>query len=112
MTHERITYAEEKLKKNSRKVMFVARFLAGLRAPIYLTAGILGVRPAIFITLDFLAALISVPALVYVGHYFGEEIDLALLYARRAERYILLVLAAIGVWAIIRSILNRKRNNM
>ena len=108
MTVERIAFAEKKLHQNSRKVMFAARFLAGFRAPIYLTAGILGVRPAIFLGLDFLAATISVPVLVYLGFFFGDEIDIGLGYIRRAEKYIIVGLALIGMYAIIKSLLRRR----
>jgi len=105
LTPDRIKYAEERLQKNSRKVMFAARFLAGLRAPIYLTAGILNVRPRIFVGLDFLAATLSVPLLVTAGWYFGAEIDIALLYVRKAEKYVMIGLAVIGAYFIIRSLL-------
>ncbi|MDZ4676490.1 MAG: DedA family protein [Oligoflexia bacterium] len=107
MTPARIALAQAKLKKNARKVCFVARFLAGLRAPIYFSAGMLGVRPLTFFTLDSLAALISVPALTYLGFYFGDEIEIGLLYMRRAERYIMITLAVIGLLVVL-NILRKK----
>jgi membrane protein DedA with SNARE-associated domain len=93
---ERVKFAEDKLKRNARKVCFTARFLAGLRAPIFFTAGMLGVKPRDFLLLDGTAALLSVPAITYLGYYFGDEIDIALHYMRRAERYFLVVFAVIG----------------
>lgn len=55
----------------SNWVLFVARFLPGLRSPIFLTAGMTRRIPFWrFLLLDGLAALISVPVWVYLG-YFG-----------------------------------------
>jgi membrane protein DedA with SNARE-associated domain len=107
ITPDRISYAQSKLKKNVRRICFSARFLAGLRAPVYLSAGMLGVRPRIFVSYDALAAIISVPTLTYLGYYFGEDIDIGLGYIRRAERYILIGLAIIGLVVVLNSL--RKR---
>ncbi len=109
VTPERIALAQAKLRKNEKKVCFLARFLAGLRAPIYLSAGMLGVRPITFVSLDALAAAISVPLLTYLGYYFGDEIEIGLHYIRRAERYIMVTLAIVGLIFILKSIRNKMR---
>ncbi|MCC6278207.1 MAG: DedA family protein [Oligoflexia bacterium] len=107
LTPERVALAQQRLKKNAKKVCFVARFLAGLRAPIFFTAGMLGVRPVVFMTLDGLAALISVPFLTYIGFYFGNEIEIGLNYMRKAERYILIGLALIGLVVILKNLFKK-----
>jgi membrane protein DedA with SNARE-associated domain len=109
ITADRIAYAQAKLKKNVRRICFSARFLAGLRAPVYLSAGMLGVKPRIFISYDALAALISVPLLTLLGYYFGEDIDIGLGYIRRAERYIFIGLALIGLFVVLNAIRKRTR---
>ncbi len=106
-TPARVSYAQTKLKKNVRRICFSARFLAGLRSPIYLSAGMLGVKARIFISYDALAALISVPTLTYLGYYFGDEIDIGLGFIRRAERYIMIALAVVGLIVIFNGL--RKR---
>jgi membrane protein DedA with SNARE-associated domain len=50
-------------------VLFVGRFLPGLRAPIFFTAGSTRVRFWKFFLFDGLAALISVPFFVWLGHW-------------------------------------------
>lgn len=85
MTPKRIALAERKVLRNSKFICFTARFLPGLRSPIFLTSGILGVRPHIFMTLDGFAALISVPVWVFGGYIFGQNIDLAFKYAARVQ---------------------------
>lgn len=89
-TDERIEAAEARVLRNSKFICFTARFLPGLRAPIFLTAGVMGVRPIIFYALDGFAALISVPVWVYVGFYAAENIEKALSIAKHLQIYILL----------------------
>lgn len=59
-------------------VLFVGRFLPGLRAPIFFTAGSTRVRYLKFFFFDGLAALISVPFFVWLGHWlwfkFSDDI--------------------------------------
>lgn len=95
---KRILLARRKVLTNSKFICFTARFLPGLRAPIYLTAGIMGVSPLVFLTLDGLAALISVPVWVYLGWYFGSNLDAALAIAIQAQKYILI---GVGVLILI-----------
>ena len=62
-------------RKYGSKVIFIGRFLPGLRFSIFFSAGTLHVRPAVFLIYDTLAALLSVPFLVYLAWGFGEHID-------------------------------------
>lgn len=95
-TEKRIAMAEKKILENSHFVCFTARFLPGLRSPIFLTAGIMGVRPLVFFGLDGFAALISVPVWVLVGWWFGQNLDHALSIAKEIQIFLL-----IGVIAFI-----------
>jgi membrane protein DedA with SNARE-associated domain len=85
-------------RKFGSKVIFIARFLPGLRFSIFLSAGTLRVRPSVFITYDSLAALFSVPALVYLAWGFGEHIDHVVSWARRSEYGILVLFLLAAVW--------------
>lgn len=83
-------------RKFGSKVIFIGRFLPGLRFSIFFSAGTLCVRPAIFLIYDTLAALLSVPFLVYLAWAFGDRIDHVIAWVRRSE-YGILVLAAVAV---------------
>ncbi len=50
-------------------LLFAARFMPGLRAPIYFTSGALGFRYFSFLLTDALAAIISAPVFVWIGHW-------------------------------------------
>jgi membrane protein DedA with SNARE-associated domain len=91
------------------KVVFVARFLPGLRFSIFLSAGMLHVRPYVFIVYDSLAALLSVPFLVYSAWYFGDRIDQVIKWAKRSEYGILALIAIVVLYAAIK--IYRKRRN-
>lgn len=97
-SEKRIILAEKKITENSKFICFVARFLPGLRAPIFLTAGVLGVKPAIFLLLDGLAALISVPAWVYIGYWLGDQWEENWYFVKQAQIYLIIgvVLLVIG----------------
>ncbi|PSJ80465.1 DedA family protein [Neisseria iguanae] len=76
MTPKRYAQVQEKFDKYGNWVLFVARFLPGLRTPIYITAGISRkVSYMRFLMMDGLAALISVPVWIYLGDYGANNID-------------------------------------
>jgi membrane protein DedA with SNARE-associated domain len=79
------------MRRYGNRAIFYGRFLAGLRALIYVSAGTLGVPPSRFFLYDLLGAVISVPVVVSLGYLFGHEIDVALRYIGGAERVIGLV---------------------
>lgn len=91
-TPERIANAEARIRKHGKLICFMARFMPGLRAPIYLTAGTMGVKPIVFILADGIAALISVPVWIYAGYWFGSNIDGVLAFAKKMNTGILSVL--------------------
>lgn len=70
---------EALFEKYDSTVLFVGRFLPGLRAPIFFTAGSTRVKYWKFFLFDGLAALISVPFFVWLGHWlwaeFGEDLN-------------------------------------
>lgn len=78
------------------RTIFFARFIVGLRAATFWAAGTLKVSYGKFLLFDFLASLLSVPAFVLLGWYFGDDIERAMHVLDRIE----LVLLVLGVGAI------------
>jgi membrane protein DedA with SNARE-associated domain len=95
-------------RKYGSKVVFIARFLPGLRFSIFLSAGMLHVRPYVFIVYDSLAALLSVPFLVYLAYYFGDKIDHVIVWARRSEYGILVIVAVVLAVVTIKFLRKRR----
>jgi membrane protein DedA with SNARE-associated domain len=90
-SQSRIAYWQEFMRRHGHRAIFYGRFLAGLRALIYLSAGTLGVPPSRFFFYDVLGAVISVPIVVSLGYLFGNEIEVVLRYIGGAERVVGLV---------------------
>lgn len=84
--------------------VFTGRFLAGIRAMVFFTAGASGVHWATFVLMDFTAALLSVPLLVLVGYAFGSELQSAssLLHASRWQIAGGLVVLLFAGWVALR----------
>lgn len=95
INEKRVEQAERKVLRNSKFICFTARFLPGLRSPLFLTAGMLGVRPVIFFALDGFAALISIPVWVVGGWWFGQNIEEALGFAERMQVTLVIILATL-----------------
>ncbi len=98
LTPERFAAAQDKFTRYGRWVMFVARFLPGLRTPVFFSAGM--TRRVTFPTwflMDGFAALISVPVWVYLGYVGAKNIDWLFDMVRRGQGAILGLLAIGGV---------------
>lgn len=61
-------------KYHRAKFVFFARFLPGLRAPAFFTAGTFKMPFRKFLLWDGMAACLSVPWAVLLGYYFHEEV--------------------------------------
>lgn len=66
-------------RKYGDKLVFFARFVAGLRAVVFFMAGAMKMKFSRFILLDGIAALLSVPLWILLGwilgHTMGDEIS-------------------------------------
>jgi membrane protein DedA with SNARE-associated domain len=82
------------IDRHGNMAIFYARFLTGVRALVYLTAGSAGMTPRRFVIYDALGAVISVPLAVSVGYFFGDQINLAIRYLGGFDRVVLVAAAA------------------
>lgn len=89
------------MERHGHMAIFYARFLAGVRALVYLTAGSLGVKPTRFFIYDALGALISVPVVVSLGYVFGAQIGHIISYIGGFEHLIWVV--ALGMLIVLAS---------
>lgn len=96
-------------RKYGSKVIFIGRFLPGLRFSIFFSAGTLKVRPAVFLVYDTFAAIVSVPALVYLAWIFGDHIDAVIAWARRSGYGILLVVTVAAALIVVRAMRKQRR---
>lgn len=99
-SQRRIDWLKDFMRRHGHRTIFYARFLAGVRALVYLTAGSLGVSPGRFVFYDLLGALISVPIVVSLGYVFGPQIEDLFRYLGGFEHLVWMVaLGSLGVYA-------------
>lgn len=102
LTPERFAQAQDRFAKYGKWVMFVARFLPGLRTPVFLTAGMTRrVRFPTWLLMDGFAALISVPVWVYLGYFGAKNFDWLFTMVARAQHILLGVLLVGAVGAAV-----------
>lgn len=75
LTEERLDKVSVIFSKYGGRALFVGRFLPGLRACVFFSAGALRVPAWKMLVYDGSAALISVPTLVLLTYFGGGQID-------------------------------------
>ena len=105
LTPARYAKVQEKFHRYGNRVLFIARFLPGMRTTIYLTAGMTHrVSFLRFLLLDGSAALISVPFWVYLGYFGADNHEWLATWVRRGQTSlwilvgILLLILLISWW--------------
>lgn len=111
LTPERLDTVKEKLHQHGNKVIFVSRFMPGLRAPTFFCAGSLHLPYKVFLLYDGLAALISVPLIVWVVYHFGHLADEVYNAIRDVEHLIVFGVIAIIAVITVKAYLHHKKSS-
>jgi membrane protein DedA with SNARE-associated domain len=86
------------MNRHGHLAIFYARFFAGFRALVYLSAGSLGVPSSRFFLYDLAGAAISVPVVVTLGYVFGDQLEQIIRYLGGFQKLIWIV---VGLCAVI-----------
>jgi membrane protein DedA with SNARE-associated domain len=104
---EKVRRTRAYFRKYGDKIVFFARFVAGFRAAAFFLAGALRMEYRRFVTLDGLAALISVPIWIAIGygmgHLFGDEISRILQSLKHLKAGFTVVIFAIIAIVVLRT---------
>ena len=109
VTPEKRAKVEGMFAKHGQKIVMIARFLPGVRAVTYFTAGSAGMRYWRFVLWDGIAALLSAPLFVYLGYRFGGELEMLTAKLKSGQVVVLSVLAILGISAFL---WNRRRTRL
>jgi membrane protein DedA with SNARE-associated domain len=91
------------------QAIFFGRFIVGLRAVVFVIAGIERVKPRVFFFWDALAALITVPLIFGLGYAFHSQIDVVRGYVANTQRGVAaIVVLGVVVWLIWTWLARRK----
>lgn len=105
---DRLEKTREMFRKRGNSVIFMARFMPGLRAPTYFSAGVLHLPFRVFFLYDGLASLISVPALVSVTYIFGDQVHDVIQVARKVQHGIVFLILFVVLLIVIKYLLRRR----
>ena len=112
LTLDRLRMVRSKFEQYGNRVLFVARFLPGLRAPIYMVAGITRRVSFIrFLLLDFFAAIISVPIWVYLGDLGASNLDWLHEQIKKGQSIIYILIALLAIYLVWKWRKGRKKVN-
>lgn len=99
VTPEKRARVERLFKRHGEKIVMIARFLPGVRAVTYFTAGSVGMRYSHFVFFDSVAALVSAPLFVYLGFRFGGQLEFLLQQIAKGQKGV--IGAIVGVLVIV-----------
>ncbi len=109
---KRFAQVQKQFAKHGIWVLFFARFMPGLRSPIFLTAGMSHRIPLLhFLLMDGFAALISVPIWIYLGYYCADNIPTLVKYVKEGQHgvhvFIVIVLCIVAFF-VAKSYIKKK----
>jgi membrane protein DedA with SNARE-associated domain len=89
--------------RHGEKIVIAARFMPGVRAVTYFTAGSAGMPYPRFICFDGLAALLSAPLFVLLGYRFGRHLQQVIELMKKYQLIAVgLLLGTVLLWAGVR----------
>ncbi|MBL8953733.1 MAG: DedA family protein [Myxococcaceae bacterium] len=100
-TAERRARVEGLFQKHGDKVVMIARFLPGVRAVTYFTAGSARMKYRRFVFFDSVAALVSAPVFIYLGYAFGGELEKLINAVRTGQIRVLSAVVAVVVTYLV-----------
>jgi len=109
LSAERLLTLEEKFKKWGTYVVFVGRHFLGIRAQIFLAAGVMRMSTLKFIMADAASAILTMTLMVGIGFLGGNSIEILQKDVKRIEHIGILILAILVTsWMIYKYFRNRK----
>jgi len=105
----RMKLVRRKLHEQGNKVIFAARFMPGLRTPVFFSAGSLRLPFRVFALYDLFAALVSVPVIVYATYFFGAHVDQVISVVKRVQFGVVAVILAVVAILVLKARWNRAR---
>ncbi|MDH2924324.1 membrane protein DedA with SNARE-associated domain [Nicoletella semolina] len=98
ITPQRLAAVQDRFEKQGNRLLFIARFLPGLRAAVYLVSGITRrVKFTQFVLVDLFAAIISVPIWVYLGYYGAKNLDWLQQQVQKGQIIVWVILLVVGL---------------
>jgi membrane protein DedA with SNARE-associated domain len=109
LTPERFKRVEEKFKQWGLWVILLGRHIFGLRAQIFLAAGVVRMSPLKFLLADGLSAMVTMILMMGIGYVGGNSVQVLQKDVSRIEHFALLAFVLlVVVWIIVRYFKSRR----
>lgn len=108
LSPQRYQWIRGRFSRHGSKMVFFARFVSGLRGPVFIAAGVLQMPRGKFLLYDLAGALLNVPLFILAGYLLGPHLESVILHVHRAWRVAIALLLLIAAYFAMRS-LARKR---
>jgi len=107
---ERLLALEEKFKKWGIYVVLVGRHFLGIRAQVFLAAGVMRMSALKFVMADAASAILTITLMVGIGFLGGNSIQILQKDVKRVEHVGILILAILLTgWVLYKYFRNRKK---
>jgi membrane protein DedA with SNARE-associated domain len=100
-TPDRVAKLKVKFHEHQLKTIFIGRFLPGVRALVFLTAGAMKISVWKFLLMNGLAAAISIPVFVILGYVFGKSYDKLTSHVADIKHIAIFVLIGIAIMWVL-----------
>lgn len=97
MHEEREAKMEQMIQKHGLKVFFVARFLVGVRVPLYLAAGVVRMSWPRFLLINSFCATTVVSLTFWLGYRYGNSVVETIRNSQNGLTIIVLLVIVIGL---------------
>lgn len=109
LTSERLAVLEDRFKRQGMWFILIGRHVLGLRAQLFLIAGIMKMQPGKFLLADAIAALTTSALMVGMGYIGGNNLNVVRKDITRMEHVaVVAALAALIVFVFIRYYKSRR----
>ena len=92
LSPERLSKIEETFKRWGILVVLVGRHILGVRAQVFLAAGVMKMPPLKFVAVDAISAMFTVGIMVGIGYFGGNSIQMLSKDVKRVEHIVVVVL--------------------
>lgn len=89
---QRLSKIEETFKRWGILVVLVGRHILGVRAQVFLAAGVMKMPPLKFVAVDAISAMFTVGIMVGIGYFGGNSIQMLSKDVKRVEHIVVVVL--------------------
>jgi membrane protein DedA with SNARE-associated domain len=106
---KRRKWIEDHFAKYGDATLFIGRFMPGVRAGIFAFCGIAGMSYVRFLVVDGLAGLISIPTLIWLGHWQAHHLHQFLLKVAEFKHWLYAAVSIAAIVAGVVFLIHRRR---